>query len=53
MPQTQDNKRTKIKTVLDDNPEFKKPDGDPLLLTMVQGSEAISSPYYLDVVMYA
>jgi uncharacterized protein involved in type VI secretion and phage assembly len=53
MPQTQDNKRTKIKTVLDDNPQFKRPGADPLLLTMVQGSEAISAPYYMDVVMYA
>jgi uncharacterized protein involved in type VI secretion and phage assembly len=53
MPETQDNKRTKINTVLDDNPQFKKPGADPLLLTMVQGSEAISASYYMDVVMYA
>jgi len=51
MTQTQDDKRTKIRTVLDSR---KKPGGDdPLLLGMVQCSEAFSAPYYMDVFMYA
>lgn len=51
MTQTQDGKRTKISTVLDSR---KKPGGDdPLLLGMVQCSEAFSTPYYMDVFMYA
>jgi uncharacterized protein involved in type VI secretion and phage assembly len=52
--QSQKDHRTKIKTVLDKNPQFKKkPDEDPLCLVMVQGSEAVSAPYYMDVVMIA
>ena len=54
MAQSQKDHRTKIKTVLDKNPDFrKKPDEDPLCLVMVQGSEAVSAPYYMDVVMIA
>jgi uncharacterized protein involved in type VI secretion and phage assembly len=49
--QTQENKRTKISTVLDSH---RTPGGDdPLLLGMVQCSEAFSAPYYMDVFMYA
>ncbi|MBV9785300.1 MAG: hypothetical protein JO264_15930, partial [Acidisphaera sp.] len=47
MAETQEGKRTKIKTVLP-----KTGDEDPLLLTMVQISEAFSQPYYMDVFMY-
>lgn len=51
MTQTQEFKRTKISTVLD---KEKQPDGDdPLLLTSVQCSEAFSTPYYMDVMMFA
>ena len=51
MTQTQDFKLTKISTFLD---KEKQPDGDdPLLLTSVQCSEAFSTPYYMDVMMFA
>jgi uncharacterized protein involved in type VI secretion and phage assembly len=54
MAQSQKDHRTKIKTVIDNNPDFKKKsDEDPLCLVMVQGSEAVSAPYYMDVVMIA
>jgi uncharacterized protein involved in type VI secretion and phage assembly len=50
-PTTQKNRRIKISTVLDHL--FNEADGDPLLPAIVQISEAVSTPYYIDLLMYA
>jgi uncharacterized protein involved in type VI secretion and phage assembly len=51
MARIQDDKRTKVSTVLD---KGRKPDDEDLLwLLMAQGSEGVSLPYAIDLQMYA